>query len=309
MPGSRTAASGAPAVSVILALVVVQFTFSGLHLFGKVVLEAVEPLALAALRVLFATPLLLAMAWRHDRILPPRADLPKLMLLGLLGVFLNQILFISGLRWTTATNAAILMTSIPVLAVGAATLLGVERIGWRRGLGVALAVLGALVVLEPSRVSISTRGALGDLLVLANCVSFSFFLVIQRPLLERLPWRTLLAWSFVFGGSGVVVVGARQLAATPWSTLSAPVLLGIAYIALFPTVLGYSLNTWAVRRSSPVTVAVATTLQPLITALAAVPLLGDRPGWPQAAGFVLIASGLVWSGRRRAAVPEPAARS
>ncbi len=289
-----------------LSLFAVQATFSGLHIFGKVVLESVHPLALASMRVLFAAPVLLALAWRHDRTLPKARDLPILALLGLLGVFLNQILFIFGLRATTATNAAILMTSIPVFAVAAGAALKIERIGIRRIQGVTLAVVGSLVLLGPGRFELGEGTTFGNLLVLLNCLSFAFFLVLQRPVLARLPWRTVLAWAFVFGGAGVVAVGGgelRALAAQP-SAVPALAWVGVGYILLFPTVIAYTLNTWAVRRSSPSVVATYTTLQPLLTALAALPLLGEALGWPQAAGFLLIAGGLLRVSRRR----DPIAR-
>ncbi len=289
--GNAPSPGGGGDAVVHLALLGVQASFSGLHIFGKVVLESVHPLALASMRVLFAAPVLLAIAWRHDRTLPRARDLPVLALLGLLGVFLNQILFIFGLRATTATNTAILMTSIPVFAVAAGAALRIERIGIRRIQGVALAVVGSLVLLRPGRFELGAGTAFGNLLILVNCLSFAFFLVLQRPVLARLPWRTVLAWAFVFGGAGVVAVGGGELAAVAWT--------GVAYILLFPTVLGYTLNTWAVRRSSPSVVATYTTLQPLLTAVAAVPLLGETLGWIQAAGFLLIAGGLLRVSRRR----------
>jgi drug/metabolite transporter (DMT)-like permease len=295
----RGPAARGPDLAVLLALLAVQLTFSGLHIFGKVVLEAVHPLALASLRVLFATPVLMLLAWRHDRVLPSRRMLPSLALLGLLGVFFNQLLFITGLELTTATNAAILMPSIPVFAIAVAALFRIERIGVRRVVGIALTVAGALVLLEPGRLSAGGREALGNLLVLANCLSYAAFLVVQRPVLVRLPWRTVVAWAFLFGGLGVLAVGGDELAATEMMRLEPRVLWGIAYILIFPTVIGYTLNTWAVRRSSPSLVAAFTTLQPLLTATFALLLLGEPAGWREAAGFLLIAAGLWRVSRRR----------
>ena len=281
-----------PTLTVHLALLAVQLSFSGFHVVGKVVLESMPPLALAATRVLFATPLLLGLAWLKDRRLPAWRDLPFLALLGLLGVFLNQILFVIGLRYTTATNAAILMPSIPVFAVGLGWLTGVERIGRRRLLGVLLAALGALTLLDPRRFSLAEGTALGTLLILLNCLSYSSFLVLQRPLLARLPWRTVIAWSFLFGGTGVAVLGGPALTEAVQAGVAERIWLGVLYIALFPTFLGYLVNTWAVRRSSATLAAVYTTVQPLMTAALAALFLAERLGAPQIVGFVLIATGL-----------------
>lgn len=288
--------------AVHVALLAVQLMFSGLHVVGKVVLVEIHPLALACLRVGVATPVLLALAWRRDRALPARGDLPLLALLGALGVFGNQVLFIWGLSFTTATDAAILMPSIPVFAAGLAVLLGIERVGPRRLGGIALAVAGALVVLlHPGHASFGDRGTLGNFLILANCLCYAGFLVLQRPLLERLGWRTVIAWSFLFGSLGVLAVGGGELGAIEPAAVSGGAWLGVAFILIFPTLLGYSLATWAVRRSSPTLVATYITLQPLLSALLAATFLGERFGSAEAAGFVLIAAGLWLVSRRRRA--------
>jgi drug/metabolite transporter (DMT)-like permease len=293
-----------------LTLILVQTIFGAFPVAGKAVLAEVAPLALAAMRVLGATPLLLWIAWQQDRFLPSRRDLPLLALLGLLGVAANQVLFILGLERTTATNAAILMPSIPVFTVVVAAVLRIERPGPRRVAGVLLAVVGALVMLRPWRFEGTGGVALGNALILVNCLSYAAFLVLQRPLLRRLPWRTVIAWSFLFGGLMVLGLGLAPLAALEPAAVSTSVWLGIAFIVLFPTFVTYLLSTWAVARSSPSTVAAYTTLQPPVAALLAVPLLGEALGWPEAAGFALIASGLFFVTRspswRRRPLPPPA---
>lgn len=289
-----------PLIAVHLALLAVQLSFSGFHVVGKVVLDTLPPLALAATRVMVATPLLVGLAWLKDRRLPGWQHLPHLALLGLLGVFFNQILFVIGLKYTTATNAAILMPSIPVFAVGMGWLTRVERVGPQRIVGVLLAVAGAITLLDPRSFSLKDSTALGTLLILLNCLSYATFLVLQRPLLAKLPWRTVIAWSFLFGSVGVSWVGLPVLATVDPGQVAPAVWLGVLYIAIFPTFLGYLLNTWAVRRSSATLAAAYTTVQPLLTALLAMIFLAERIGLPQIAGFMLIATGL-WlvSWRRR----------
>lgn len=295
------------AASVHLALAAVQLSFGGFHVVAKVLLEDLSPLALAGLRVGFATPILLLLAWRSDRCLPTRSDLPMLALLGLLGVFLNQLLFIVGLQFTTATNAAILMPSIPVFAVALGALLGIERIGWRRLLGIALAVLGALVVLGPGRLATSSTLFLGNLLILLNCLSYAAFLVLQRPLLERLPWRTTIAWAFLFGGGGVLAVASFDLARLEPAAIDPSTWAGLTYIVALPTVFSYAVATWAVKRSSPSLAATYTTAQPLFAAALASAFLGETLGWREGLGFLLIAGGLLrvsWRRRRELPIPD-----
>lgn len=268
-------------------------SFGGFHVVAKTLIADLPPLAFAGLRVAIATPVLLALAWRKDRCVPSRGDMPTLALLGLLGVCLNQILFILGLQYTSATNAAILMPSIPVFAVAAAAVLGIERVGWRRISGIALAILGALVLLGPGHTSQTSGSRLGNLLILLNCLSFATFLVLQRPILARLPWRTTIAWSFLFGSLPVLGFAAADLNRLDWGTLGGGTWTGLAYIIALPTIFSYTVNTWAVKRSSPTLAATYTTAQPLFAALLAAWLLGEHFGWREAAGFLLIVAGLL----------------
>lgn len=274
-------------------LLLTQLSFAGFHVAGKLIFRELSPLALAGLRVGCATPFLLLFAWQHDRILPRPKDLPILALLGLLGVCLNQGLFVLGLHRTTATNASILMPSIPVFAVAISALSGIERVGWRRLLGILLAVAGAAVMLDSTAFSLADRHTVGNLMVLANCLSYATFLVLQRPVVRRLPWRTVIAWSFLFGSLGILAMAWPDLSAVEFSTLSSTTWWLLGYVVAFPTIFAYATNTWAVHRSTPTLVAVYITLQPLVTAGLARVVLGEPLGLPQVLGFVLIAAGLV----------------
>lgn len=284
--------SPAPASRVHLTLLLVQLVFGVFHVVAKAVLADLSPMALAAIRVGVATPILLILAWRRDRLVPSRRDLPALALLGGLGVFANQVLFITGLKYTTATNAAILMLSVPVFTVAAAAALRIERIGAGRLVGILLSVAGALVLVNPLRFSADHGAALGNAIILANGFAYALFLVLQRPVLARIPWRTVIAWSFLFGTLGVLPFAVPALSALEPAQVPARAWLGLGYIIVFPTVFAYAASTWAVRRSSPALVAAYNTLQPLVAATLGILFLGERFGWAEGMGFALIVTGL-----------------
>src|SRR5687768_5495967 len=94
-----------PGPAVHTALLLVQLAFGGFHVVAKALLTGMAPMLVVGLRVLIATPLLVAIAWRRDHTLPSARDWAWLALLGSLGVTANQILFIEGLQHTTASNA------------------------------------------------------------------------------------------------------------------------------------------------------------------------------------------------------------
>ena len=278
---------------IYVALVVVQMGFAGFPVVGKAVLAYLSPLALAGFRVLFATPLLFLVAWRLERARVRWSDLPVLAALGFMGVFLNQLLFIHGLQRTTATNAAILQPSAAVFTAAIAALTGVERLSARQTAGIILAVLGALVMLNPFHFRFGSDVLFGNFLLLLNCIAYAGYLVLQRPVLRRVPPLTVTAWAFLFGGAGVLLVSAPSMARAPLASAPPIVWWGLLYIVLVSSTLCYALHTWAVGRSSPSTAAAFIPLQPATAAVLAAIFLGERAGWKEAAGFVLIVSGLI----------------
>jgi drug/metabolite transporter (DMT)-like permease len=275
------------------ALLFVQITFAGFSVIGKYVLHYLPPLALAGFRVLVVAPSLLAISLLRDRRTPPAKELPRLALLGLLGVCINQVLFVVGLSHTTAVNTAILMPSIPVFTLSVAAALRLERLSVRGVTGVLLAVAGALIMLDVTDFSFESEAMFGNLLILLNCLSYAVFLVLARPVLLRLPPLMVIAWSYLFGGIGVLAISATTLTATDYSAIPSAVWLGVAYIVLLATLINYILNTWAIRQSSSSLVATYTTLQTLIAGVLAVVFLKESVGWTQLGGSLLIISGLL----------------
>ena len=131
--------------------------------------------------------------------------------------------------------------------------------------------------------------------------------MLQRPVLKRLPWRTTIAWAFLFGSVPILAIAARDLRALDYAAISTPSWLGLAYIIALPTIFSYSVNTWAVQRSSPSLAATYTTAQPLFAAILAAWFLGEQFGWGEAIGFLLIAAGLLrvsWRRTGPAVIPD-----
>lgn len=287
--------------SLHLALLFVQVTFGAFHVFGKSLLAVMPPLAIVASRSLISAPLLLLLALRVDRTIPPPRDLMRFAVLGFLGIFANQLLYIYGLQMTTAINAAIIMPSIPVFVALLAWAARAEAMTRLKALGVGLAVAGALSLLDLSKIAHASGSLLGNALLLGNCVVYALYLVLQRDLLLRYHPLTVVSWAFGFGGLGILAVGAPALAAVDFGALSAGSWLALAFIAVIPSGVNYALNSWAMGRSSPALVATYTTLQPVAAAALAVLLLGESADWREAAGFALIVGGLVCVSRKPAA--------
>lgn len=283
----------------LTALIVVQVLFGLWPVAGKAALVHLEPVHLLAVRTGGAALCLLALHPLLVKDPVPRQAFPAIVVLALLGVVLNQALFLAGLSLTTAVNAILVVTTIPVFTYLIAVLLGNESIGPRRTAGIVLALLGVVYLIGLSGLEASPRRALGDLLVLLNCISFAAFLVLSKPLAERHDPLSLTTGVFVAGAVAFVPVGLAmglvpQVAAVP--TAMAGVLV---FIVLGPTVGTYFLNATALRTVPASTVGVFVYLQPVVTAVAAALLLGERLSWRLLPATALVFTGVWLVARRR----------
>lgn len=255
-----------------LALVAVQLIFGAWPVLGKVALRGLPSTALVALRISGAALcFLLLLRGRGRIVVPRRRDLARLALYSLLGVVLNQFLYLKGLSLSTVINATLLNTSIPVFTLLVSAVLGYERLSPRTALGTAVAAAGVVFLVNPLRANVSQETMLGNLLLVGNTAAYGAYIAVSQDVFRRYGALNAITWVFAFGGLVALPLGAYQLAQVDARTVAAEVWVAVALIILLPTVGAYYLNAWALERVAPSTVAVYIYLQPLI-AFAVAPL-------------------------------------
>ncbi|HEX8706891.1 MAG TPA: DMT family transporter [Pyrinomonadaceae bacterium] len=281
------AGSAAPHV----ALIAVQLMFGTWPIFGKIALRVLPSTGLVALRVAGATAAFLILQrtlGQAQKI--RRKDYALMALYSLLGVVLNQFLFVKGLSLTTVINATLLGTTIPVFTLLVSITLGFDRISFRKALGITLAAGGVVYLLYPER-NFASDTAYGNLLIVLNSISYGAYIAISKEMLRRYGALTVITWIFIFGSIATIPVGGYALAGSPLQDAGLGVWLAVLYIILIPTVGAYYLNAWALARVEPSTVAVYIYLQPLI-AFALAPLILNEK-WNSR---TWLASALIFSG-------------
>ncbi len=253
-----------------LALVVVQLLFASLAIAGRFVLPHFPAGALVCFRVLGATLVLfLVNAAVGGRWIQDRRDLLRLAVLGLLGIAANQTLFLYGLQHTTAINATILVTTVPVFTVLGSVLTGREPASALKFSGIALAGLGTLYLIGPDRISLAPDVALGNALIVLGMICYAAYFIYSRSVVGRYGPITVSFYVMLFACLGVLPFGWSALDEMHMSGISVPVWLWVGYIVVFPTIVTYLLNIWALQRVSSNVVAVYIYLQPLFAAAVA----------------------------------------
>jgi drug/metabolite transporter (DMT)-like permease len=266
---------------------------------GKIALRAMPSVALVAFRVAgaaLAFILIGAIRGRVGRI--QKRDWPLLVASSLLGVVLNQWLFVKGLSLTTVINATLLGTTIPIFTLLVSIALRTDRASLRRILGILLSAGGVVYLIGPGSVEFSSATRLGDLLLVINSLCYGTYIAISKDLMTRYSALTVITWIFIVGGIATMPVGAMSISHVPLASVSATVWVAIAYIVVVPTVGAYYLNAWALGRVPPSTVAVYIYLQPLIAFSLAPLLLGEKLNWRTIVAASLIFAGVLVVTRR-----------
>jgi drug/metabolite transporter (DMT)-like permease len=303
-----------------VALWGVQLCFGLFPVFGKwaLVPGAFSPLSIASWRIVFAAASLgILAATRHGRrALPSRKDLGLLALGSLLGISLNQVLYLEGLSRSTATNAGLMVCLIPVFTFAIAAIAGQEAFRAQRAVGLGVALVGASMLFWAESSDLVRAHGFGNFLMALNTLSYAGYLVLSRPLLRRHPPLVVIAWVFVFALPIVPFLSwadmlghadgiAKSLGAVWFPPgASGAAWRSLAFILVFPTMLAYLLNVFALARLRASTAAVYVYLQSLITAAAGALLLGERPTAGTAAAAACIFFG-IWLVSRPARAKVP----
>jgi drug/metabolite transporter (DMT)-like permease len=282
----------------------VQVMFGTWPIFGKIALRALPPTALVALRVAGGAIAFLILQRIMGRVhIVNRKDYARLALYSLLGVVLNQFLFVKGLSYTTVINATLLGTTIPIFTLLVCLFLGLDRVSLRRIFGIILAAAGVIYLVDPMRADFSADTTLGNILIVANSISYGAYIAISKDMLKRYGALTVITWIFIFGSFMTLPAGAWSMAESGSIQSAGPFIwLTVLYIILVPTVGAYYLNAWALARVSPSTVAAYIYLQPLLAFILAPVLLNEPLNSRTWIAALLIFAGVAIVSRRSRSV-------
>lgn len=263
----------------LAALLLVQFMFGLFPVFGKFafVPGAFTPSALAFWRIAFGAVVLGGFAFVRlgSAAVPPLAVLPRLFMLSLLSVALNQGFYLEGLERSSGTATGLVMCLIPVFTYAVALAVKQERPRVLRVIGIVVALVGTLPLLLSKGEGGVPELSLGILFLLFNAFVYSVYLVLAKPLMKVHSPLFMVAWVYLLStfalpwfAHGEVLVPALESNQRAWWALG--------YTLVFPTVLAYLLNAYALARVNASTTAFFIYLQPVITGVGSWLWLDER---------------------------------
>ena len=276
---------------------------------GRLVAQALPPLSAAAWRFVLAAVLLLAWVWVHDRGAGLRSLSRRqwlgLALGGALGVFGYAVFFMLGLQEVPAGRAALVVTTNPVLTMLLAAWWFRERLSPAIGLGMALAVLGAVVVLTRGAPLTVFSGGVGrgEALLLGCVLCWSGYTLLGRRLLAGVD---ALTTTTVTAGFGLALLLLSALAFEGPAALAQPahasvaVWVAMVFLAAGATVLAYAWYFEGVAALGAGAASGYISLVPVFGVLSATLWLGEAVDASLLTGGALVLAGMVVMNRARA---------
>ena len=275
-----------------LELLGVITIWAGTFVATKIVLSEITPAFSALLRYIIASLILLVVNHRNrERV--DRADYRSFFLLGLTGVTLYYLLQHFGIKYTNATDAAILISLSPIFIGLISWFLLKERLKLITGIGLGIALTGAVLVISNGKSIWDQPGGRiqGDLLILLTAVSWAIYSVYGKKLLSKYHPKTLITYTTLIGTVLLIPFSLPELNQIDLRQLSWGGWLNLLYLGGAASVYGYLAWYRALKKLPAITVGSYLYFRPLLTGIIAVIVLHETLSLFILAGGILILFG------------------
>lgn len=282
-------------------LVLTNLFWAGNIVTGRAVAGSIPPVALAYFR--WTGAFLVAVAFALPRLRRDGPTLlrhwPILLVLAATGIASYNTMSYVGLQDTTALNALLLQSALPVLVLlWAFVLFGERPTAWQSA-GLALSLLGVVTIVTGGSPFALARLTLnrGDVWLLAALVIYAFY----TPLLRRRPKVDPLSFLVATMGIGSLMILPFYLAEKSTGAAIAPgwpALAALAYVAIFPSFIAYLCFNRAVELIGAGRAGQSAHLMPVFGSVLAVVFLGEAFQVHHALGIAAIAGGILLASRR-----------
>ena len=276
--------------SVLLLLPVMFWGVSYIAI--KVVLRELEPVEMIAVRFLLATPVRFVII-KLKRLSPWPKAMPGKLVIAAGVVFLHFWVMATGMKETSASNTAWILTTAPIFIALLSWAYLKEPFTGRQWLGLLLAASGVLFLTyngDPANLQwIHSRG---DVIVLGSCVTWAFYTVGVREITTRV--HPLVATFCMTGIAGLVFVPYTLLSSgyERFLHLQPVTVISLVFLGIFCLAIAFWLWSEGLARAKAAEVGIWLYVEPLVTVVAAAVLIHEPITLWLALGAVLISAGV-----------------
>lgn len=304
IPAQASAAEQKNHSTVYLKLAGVAFLWGATFIAGRTLAHEMPAMVAAASRFAVAVVLLLLLAWRMEGGLPrlSRSQMLATAALGLTGIFLYNLCFFGALGRIPAGRAALFVALNPIVTALAAAVILRERLTSRKWAGIALAFVGAAIVITRGDLAgavhdIGQSLGAGELFMLGGVVSWAAYTLIGRRALTNLSPIAATTYAAMWGLLFLSVGAAAQLGEVDWQALPVTAWASVVYLGAFGTVIGFVWYYEGVKAIGPSRASVFNNLVPVFGVVLAAVLLGEAILVSMVVGGALVVAGVTLTNR------------
>jgi drug/metabolite transporter (DMT)-like permease len=284
----------------IAALLAVMMVWGSTFVVTKSAILELPPLSLAFVRVFIGNLVLLPFA--APRIKASLAVLPWrwLWTMGFVGVALYYVVFNWSLALTSASQGALVQSSIPAVTACIAILWLREAASRARIFGIGLSVLGVVIVFTGGTQTnaAAPAPALGNLLMFTSVVCWGFYTSLAKRVAQ---FDSIVITTLVTGIGALLLLPLAiiELWGRHLPNLSVGAWLGVSYLGVFASGAGYLLYNYALKHMAASQVGVFTNIIPVVGVLTGIIALGEPLSWQAILGGVIVMVGVGMTSRGR----------
>lgn len=209
----------------------------------------IQPFGLNFIRMLFTTMLLWFFYWLNPaKTVIKKIHYKRFIICALLGIVINQLLFIKGLSMTYSIHASLLMLTTPIFITIIAAFILKEHLNRNKITGLLLGVSGALVLIMARKNSGSGADVFwGDIFVIINAICYSNYFILVKPLMKRYSAMSVIRILFTIGTIIAIPVCWSEFVAIPWSKYDLLALAVLLLIVVGGTFFAYTFNLYGIK--------------------------------------------------------------
>ncbi len=265
--------------TVYLLMVLASFFWAGAFIAGKLGINALSPVLLTFFRMGLASMILFPIlvqkqpkTWKINS-----GQLKIVIATGLIGMIGYHMFFFSALKYTTASKAAMINASNPLITAFLASLFVSEKLTFKKIFFIFTALLSVIFILINGNIENLLTLTLnkGDLLMLCGTFSWAMYSVIVRKFISGFGALKLSAYTFLSSTIMIAPFAIITFIKTNAISVGLNPYLAVIYMALFPTVMGYLIQQYAIGQIGASKTALFINLVPIISTLLAVILLHE----------------------------------
>ncbi|MBI4059399.1 DMT family transporter [Candidatus Microgenomates bacterium] len=265
----------------ILALLIAVILWGPAPVVTKLALQEIPQFSLTFLRFAIATPIIFLLFFRQKNRQIKKSDFLLFFIAGIVGSVINSLFFFYGIQITSATASQAIFTATPVITALLAHFFLNEKIKSLQWIGVLVGLTGATLVAVKGYFEngkVTDNSMLGNFLIFLAAISWVIYILISKKLSARYSPTTITAVSFLIGLAAFIPFAIwENMVSSAWiGQLGFKGIFGAVYQGIFASVLAVLAYQTGLKLTSAFAAGVILYLNPIITTLVAVPVLGEK---------------------------------